>query len=117
MRKRFKTLLSDVIIRYIVFATSTVTIIQLAIALLFFQKLPPLVPLFNQQPWGQQQLGRNIDIFLPILFTFVIFVVNTLLASSLYEKMPLISRLLCITSLFITFFTFLLITRTILLVV
>lgn len=117
MRKRFKTLLSDAIIRYVVFATSTAAVAQLVIALVFFKSLPPFIPLFNQQPWGEQQLAQNGEIFLPILFTFTIFAINILLASFLYEKMPLISRLLCMTSLFVAFFSFLLIARTVLLIV
>lgn len=88
-----------------------------AYAAFSYTKLPPLVPLYNQLPWGESRLGMKIEIFIPIGIASFIFITNLFLSSYLYKKMPLISRILCLTSLLITFFALTIVIRAIRLVI
>ncbi len=88
-------------------------IISLIFILLTYSKLPPFIPLFNQMPWGEGRLGGLIEIFIPLVIALVIFLINISLASLFYLKIPLISRILCVTSLLVSIFMTLLTIRTI----
>lgn len=80
---------------------------------LSYSSLPPFVPLFNQMPWGEARLGTREQIFMPLIIVVVITIGNFLLASLLYEKIPLISRILSITTVLVSFFALLFAVRTI----
>src|SRR5947209_2089253 len=56
---------------------------------LFFQKLPPLLPIFNQMPWGVARVGTRVELLIPFTIAFGMFVINTFLSLSVYEKFPL----------------------------
>lgn len=77
------------------------------IIIFFYPHLPPFVPLFNQMPWGVARLGTKDQLFIPVFISFIILLVNTTLANSMYGKTPLIARILSITCLLIAFFVFL----------
>lgn len=79
----------------------------------YYNALPPLIPLFNQLPWGEQRLSKTIGIFIPPLIALLIFLVNLIIASKFYAKSPLIARMLAITSFLISILTFLFIIRTV----
>jgi hypothetical protein len=112
MKKFFNLLSSDRIVKWsITFAIFLLVAESIYIGILFFS-LPPFLPLFNQMPWGEERLGSRLEIFLPILITMLFFVINIFLLMRLYEKMPLISRMLSITSLLITALSFIFIVRT-----
>lgn len=89
---------------------STVTALAVGIT---FTKLPPFIPLFNQMPWGEARLGTREQIFFPFAIALFILGVNIILIKVLYGNMPLLSRILSITSLLIVFFAFLFTIRTI----
>ena len=86
---------------------------SLMIILFVYSRLPPFIPIFNQMPWGEARLGKQIEIFLPLAFSLIIFLVNISFSSVLYLKTPLISRILCVTSLLVSLFMILLTVRTI----
>lgn len=85
--------------------------------ILKYSKMPGIIPIFNQMPWGELRLGAKEQIFIPLLTTFVIFVLNYFLSSIFYKKMPLISRTMSITNVLVSLFTLLFIVRTIQLIV
>lgn len=68
----------------------------------FYRNLPPFMPVFNQMPWGEQRLGTTITFFYPITLTFIFFLSNIFFSFLLYDKMPLISRILTITTILVT---------------
>lgn len=98
---------------------SNVLLIVIAIVYIFFsyKSLPPFVPVFNQLPWGEQRLGDTYAIFIPILTSILIFVINIFLCAFFYKKIPLISRMLAIFSLLTGILIFLFTIRTILLII
>jgi hypothetical protein len=81
--------------------TGVLIAIQLLSLLFFYFSLPPLLPLFNQMPWGESRLGTKMAFFIPSGTMLFFFFLNFFLLSHWYERMPLISRILCITTLLI----------------
>jgi hypothetical protein len=98
------TRLSTIIALGLIFAT----VIYIA---LFYRDLPPYLPLFNQLSWGDPRLGEKIFIFLLPLVTLFILIGNTIFASFLYSTLPLVSRMLTITSLLVSSLTLIFIIR------
>jgi hypothetical protein len=90
-------------------------IIASAVYILFsYGKLPPFIPIFNQLPWGEQRLGNQITIFIPILASLSILAINLFMSNATYKRVPLVSRMLAATSLLAGILSFLFIVRTIL---
>lgn len=93
MKEKFNLLLADQFIK-ISLSLSLLFIIPLIILIIAtFSKLPPLIPFFNSMPWGEERLytSRAI-IFLPVILT-IVFVFNLFLATGIYKKYALISRI------------------------
>jgi len=68
-----------------------------------FSELPPEIPLFYSQPWGEEQLAEVHNIFgLPIM-SLVILVVNNFIASTMGEKRKILAFLLSLSSLLFSF--------------
>ena len=106
-----KTIISAFLMNFYFIA---VTIIYI---LFFYGKLPPFVPIFNQLPWGEQRLGNQITIFIPILISLLISAINIIISASIYKKIPLISRMLTAISLLVGILIFLFIIKTITLII
>jgi hypothetical protein len=117
MKKYFKTLKKDKFIIRLFLVTFIILTITLILILFSYSKLPPLLPIFNQLPWGQDRLSITPGIFIPIILALIIFVLNIFLAAIIYEKYPLLSRLFAITSFLTSFLTMLFIIRTLTLIV
>lgn len=113
MNELIKRIKSDNIISLSILSGLFLIILSLALSLFFYSKLPPVLPLFNQMPWGETRLAQKQDIFLLPAVSFIIFATNSFLASLLYNRMPLLSRMLATTSLLVSILSFLLIVRTI----
>lgn len=109
----FKNIKEDRLIFRGFILTFAIVILSVLYIFLYYKRIPPLVPLFNQMPWGEERIARKIWIFsLPIL-SFVIFVFNLGFSSLVYKKNPLIPRLLVVTSFLISILTLLFLVRTI----
>ena len=78
-----------------------------------YTNLPPLIPVFNQLPWGNNRLTPTVGIFIPIILFIVIFVFNVLFTSIVYSKNPLIARLVAAVTLILAMMNFLFIIRTV----
>lgn len=102
MKKNFSHALRDKIVRLAMSISCVLFLCELAYIVLFYLRLPPYLPIFNQMPWGSSRLGTRIEIFLPLFITAAFFVFNYMLLTKLYEKTPLVSRILSITTLLIT---------------
>lgn len=85
----------------------------IAYILFSYKNLPPFVPVFNQLPWGEQRLGSTFAIFIPVLASLSIFIINVFISTSIYKKIPLISRMLAAISLLTGILIFIFITKTI----
>lgn len=117
MRSKISHIFSDKIIRLSSILTAVSLATLLALTVFYFFKLPPFIPLYNQLPWGVERLSDKLGIFLPLVISIAFFVLNLFISSKIYEKMPLVSRILSITSLLIALLTFIFIARTVHLVI
>lgn len=98
--------------------TKISTIVALAIILatviytvILYPGLPPYLPIFNQLGWGDPRLGEQYLIFLPTISALAVVIANTVIAYFLYETMPLVSRVMTITSMLISTLTLLFVVR------
>jgi hypothetical protein len=117
MKEFFKNIKGDKIIASAFFINTFLIVLTIAYILFIYIKLPPYVPVFNQLPWGEQRLGNTITIFIPVLAALLIFTANIFAGTSIYKKIPLISRMLAATSLLTGIITFLFVVRTITLII
>lgn len=109
----FKHITSDKIFLFSTVGAFFLITISLVIIGLLYTTLPPFLPLFNQMTWGMARIGTKEQIFIPPFIACLTLLINGFLAMSIYEKMPLASRILCFTSLLIAFFVLLFTIRTI----
>lgn len=116
MKEYFKYVFVDKIIRWGIEAACVLILLQIIIVALFYRFLPPYIPLFNQMPWGEQRLGLHFEIVLPIIVVVVFCLINIFLLRQLYERMPLVSRILSITTLLTAILSGVFIVRTLFLV-
>lgn len=117
MKEFFKDIARDKTIT-LAFFINTFFIIAAVIYILFsYGKLPPFVPIFNQLSWGEQRLGDQITIFIPVMASLLIFAINIFTSALIYKKIPLISRMLVAISLLTGILTFLFSIKTITLLI
>lgn len=112
MKASFKILKADKIIKWGTWSAIVMLVFATLYIALFYFSLPPFIPIFNQMPWGESRLGIKIEIFIPIIMTAAFLMLNFFLLGRLYEKMPLISRILSVTTLLITLLTCIFVVRT-----
>lgn len=110
MNEYFKTVLSDRILIYSSIL-SIVILIGISIYIVFvYSSLPPYIPLYHQMPWGEERLAPKEQIFIPFILTIIFIAANFFVAISVYNKMPLLSRIVNSTSvvvcLLVTIFLF-----------
>ncbi|OGH42461.1 MAG: hypothetical protein A3H79_04355 [Candidatus Levybacteria bacterium RIFCSPLOWO2_02_FULL_36_8b] len=117
MNALFKNIKSDKILLWSTVLSLFLILFNLAYTLFSYSSLPPLVAIYNQMPWGEGRLGLKIEIFIPVIIAFLIFISNLIFSGIFYNKMPLISRILCTTNLLTSFLSLLIVARTIRLVV
>lgn len=115
MKEFFKDIAADKTITTAYLINIFFIITAVIYILFFYGKLPPFIPIFNQLPWGEQRLGSQITIFVPILAVLLVFAINIFTSASIYKKIPLISRLLAAISLLTGILTFLFSIKTIIL--
>ncbi|MEK7160155.1 MAG: hypothetical protein AAB702_01605 [Patescibacteria group bacterium] len=92
------------------------TFLTILFILFNYRNLPPLIPIFNQLPWGTQRLTEAYGIFIPVAVFGIIFVINIIFASFVYSKNPLIARIVSAITFIIAILNFLFIIRTILVI-
>lgn len=81
--------------------------------IIYYRFLPPLIPIFNQLPWGNDRLTPTIGVFIPIAVFIAIFIFNILFASLVYSKNPLIARIVASVTLMLSMINLLFIIRTV----
>ncbi|MBU2632456.1 hypothetical protein KKG52_01955 [Patescibacteria group bacterium] len=113
MKKLFKNILKDKIVQKSYLITFLIIIISFLYSLFYYFRLPPFIPLYNQLPWGEKRLGTTMEIFIPSIITVFIFLFNFSFSSVIYNKAPLLSRMISVTSLLFAILVFLFLIRTI----
>lgn len=117
MRSLIKRIKADRIIKLSTYFSFGFLLLHLIYTSVSYNFLPPFLPLFNQMPWGEERLGVKIEIFFPFLISLSFFSLNFFLSVWLYEKLPLVSRMLSITNLLVCVLSFIFIIRTIQLII
>ncbi|HVA96526.1 MAG TPA: hypothetical protein VND99_02635 [Candidatus Acidoferrales bacterium] len=103
---------ADKIIKWGMAFSLILLFLQAIFIAIFYLKLPPVLPLFNQLPWGEARLGVKYEILLPLIITGVYFLFNYFLLIKLYSNMPLVSRIIGVTTLLASVLSFIFIART-----
>lgn len=111
MKDFFNVIIADRITKIATGVAVVCVIISLGYTLFVYGNLPPYLPLFNQLGWGDPRLGENYLIFVPILMSLSVIIANIFLTSLLYATMPLVSRVITITSLLVSALTLIFIIR------
>ena len=106
MKKLFKYTKTDKIIRLTTQIAATLIVFELLYTAISYFSLPPLVPLYNQLSWGEERLGLRFEFFIPSLIALIFLFSNLLLINKIYEKMPLVARIISITTLLISLLSF-----------
>ena len=116
MKDNLNLILSDNLIKIAIFSSGFLILFQALLILLFFPKLPPLIPFLNSQPWGEERLyPANIVFLIPVLL-IIIFVINNFLSAAFYKRNTLMARILSFNSLLFIFLCLLAFAQIILLV-
>lgn len=117
MKKYFKYLRKDRLIFRLFILAFILVALSFIYAALNYTKLPPLLPIFNQLPWGENRLSITPGIFIPPFVALGILILNLFLSAFSYEKSPLIARLFAVTTCLIGLLTLLFVIRTITLII
>ncbi len=117
MKGYFKNLKSDSLLIRLFIASFALLIVTFIYILINYSKLPPLLPVFNQLPWGERRLGETWGIFIPSVSVFLILIVNLFISNFSYPKFPLISRMFSVTTFIIALLSLLFVIRTITLII
>lgn len=117
MNARIKKLFADTIVLASFIAVIIILIAYIIFLLLTFQKLPPVVPLFNQVPWGEGRLATKMQLFLPFGIASAIVIINTGIVLFFSSDTPLVTRLVSLTNVLVAIFALLLVIRTVLIII
>ncbi len=116
MKKFFKYLREDKLLFRLFILAFLLISFTFIYAIINYSKLPPLLPVFNQLPWGQERLSITLGIFIPPFLVLIIFIFNIFASAFIYPRSPLLSRMFAVTSFLISLLTFLFIFRTVVLI-
>jgi len=78
--------------------------LQVVLIVAFFFRLPPQIPLFFSQPWGELQLSQPFFLVVLPLLSFTLLITNTLLATVFLDKEAFLSQVLVVGSTFVSLF-------------
>jgi hypothetical protein len=116
MRNNFKILLSDSVIKIALYISVSIIVLQTILTGFFFNNLPPVIPFFNSQPWGEARLFNSWGIlFIPVILLLG-FCINAIIASLFYKMHALIARMIIFNGLLFVVLGFLAFLQIVLLV-
>lgn len=116
MKDFIKNITSDKLALRGFFISLVLMLLTVLYILINYSNLPPFVPIFNQLPWGNERLTSTIGVFIPTIICAFVFIFNIIFTSIVYNKSPLIARIVAAVTLIIAFMNFLFIIRTIMLI-
>lgn len=117
MNERIKKLFSDSIVLISFIGIAIIIVVYIIFLLLTFRALPPVVPLFNQVPWGEGRLAPKIQLLIPLGIASAIVIFNTSILLFFSSDTPLVTRLVSLTNFLVILFALLLVIRTVLIVI
>lgn len=112
MKEAYRQITADKITRIAMSVSFGLILLHITYLTFFYFNLPPVVPLYNQMPWGEARLGSRVEVIIPIAITVMFFISNYFFLAKLYSTMPLVSRMISITTLLVSLLSFIFIIRT-----
>ena len=116
MKRFFKQLYSDKTARFGFLSALALSLLSFIVTLFAYRSLPPFIPIFNQLPWGEERISETLAIFIPLLIGIFIIFFNLMIAALIYQKYPLVSRMVAMTSAVMSVLVFLFLVNTIMLI-
>lgn len=92
MKKFFKYIKKDKVLFWSFVLSAILLTVSTLLIGIFFQHIPPFLPLFNSLPWGYTRVGSKITFFLPILIGWGMIAINSIVSSLIYERIVLLAR-------------------------
>jgi len=117
MSALIKQLSSDKIVWWSILASLGCLLLSLSFIFLFYKALPPVLPLYNQLPWGTERLGPKLRLLIPVVICFAFLLSNAIISNYVYEKIPVLARILNVTTFLIALLTAVFVFRIIRLVI
>lgn len=117
MKKYINKLRTDRLVFRLFLICFLILALTLIIILISYTKLPPVLPIFNQFPWGKERLATTPGIFIPPLIVAFYFILNLILSALSYDKYPILARIFAVTTCLISLLTLLFVIRTITLII
>lgn len=102
MNASFKNIVRDKSIRYSMLLTGVFCMLQVIGMGVFFFRIPPVVPLFNSFPWGNDRLAPVQVFFMVPIVLFLCAIINALFAATEHKRFALISRMLSLNILLVS---------------
>lgn len=103
----------DKIVYYSSLSSLVTILLSSVIVGIFYRLIPPIIPLYNQMPWGETRLAAKSALFLLLALGFGIYILNLIILHYLYNSIPLLSRILSVTTVLTILFVFFIVARTI----
>lgn len=100
---RYHALRSDKLVVYALLGTCIVLTAGFAVLLVMANDLPSRVPLYYSLPWGEERLARASMLAILPGSALLLLAFNLCWIAFFYEKEPLLSKLLAVTSALIAF--------------
>lgn len=94
MRKQFRLFLHDRMHSYSFYSSVMVLSLGCLIFMIQLRNLPPVLPLFYNRPWGEDQLAQPLSLFIFLFFGIILFLGNTYISLVVSAKNILLSRLI-----------------------
>jgi hypothetical protein len=107
MRGNLNLILSDNIIKLSFYASIIIIIFQIVLILITLNRLPPLIPLLNSQPWGAERLAPSLLVIVIPFILAAVFTINNFLSLIYYKKNTLAARILSFNAFLFIFLGFL----------
>ena len=82
----------------------------------FWKTLPPQVPLWYSKPWGDERLASPWFLFLPLLSSIIVYIVNLTAVVRFAGNHPMFTRVLLLTSILISLLSGIMVIRIVTLV-
>ncbi len=106
MSSNIKILFLDKGIKYAIFLSIILLLLEIVSLIFFYKKFPPIIPLFNSLAWGKDRLALSIVIFSVPIFLIVVHAVNIISAGFFYRKHALLSRMIIVNLLLVVGISF-----------
>lgn len=105
MKESYKHLMRDRVLSISFVGSLLFLVVSLVYVAISYAHLPPFIPIYNKMPWGYTRLGRTYEIFIPMGLTLIFFVMDIIFSAKMYERSPLLARLVSVVSFFLCLFS------------